>query len=71
MKKKHIGSAFDDGLQEEGLGEKVTVAARERVALRADIRKGMADLEAGLVSTFDAEQIIRKARTRAPRGGDA
>ena len=70
MKKKHIGSAFDEWLKEEGLKEAVTAAARTRGALRADIRQGMADVEAGRVREFDAERIIQKGRGPQTRRTD-
>jgi uncharacterized protein (DUF1778 family) len=35
MKKKNIGSAFDNWLREEGISKDVTAAAAKRVAARA------------------------------------
>ncbi len=38
---------------------------REREALRADIRAGLADVEAGRVRDFDAERIAGRGRARS------
>ncbi len=40
------------------------------VALRADMQKGMADVEAGHVRDFDAERIVEKALDRDALGTD-
>ena len=40
MKKKDIGSSFDDWLREEGLYEQVTAVAIQRVLVRLERRVG-------------------------------
>jgi putative addiction module CopG family antidote len=54
-----------DALQEWELSR----ARREQALreLRAEIEKGLADYEAGRVTDFDAEEIIREARGRSSR----